>query len=265
MRRLVVCVAVLVLCVANQAVFGQDEEASALAKATQNPVADLISLPLQSNFNTGVGGKDDLQYVLNVQPVIPTGISEDWNLINRLILPVMYQPEITPGVGKEWGLGNSVYQGFISPKEAKSVVWGVGPVVQIPTSTDDQLFGLGEWGLGPTLVALVMPGPWVIGSTIYNVWSVESSDVNLFLWQYFINYNFPNGAYLTSAPIITANWEADSDQRWTVPFGIGAGKVFKIGKQPINSSLQAYYNVEKPDLTGADWQIRLQFQLLFPK
>jgi hypothetical protein len=152
-----------------------------LAKQTQNPVANLISLPLQSNFNTGVGPEDGLQYILNVQPVVPTSIGQNWNLINRIILPVMYQPMLAPGVGEEWGLGNTVYQGFISPKKAATVTWGIGPVVQVPTSTDDQLFGLSEWGLGPTIVVLVMPGSWVVGSTVYNIWSVESDDINLFL------------------------------------------------------------------------------------
>ena len=89
--------------------------------------------------------------------------------------------------------------------------------------------------------------------------------MNKFLWQYFVNYNFDSGAYLTSAPIITADWNADSSQRWTVPFGLGAGKILRVGGAPVNTSLHAYYNVEKPDLMGADWQIRFQVQFLFPK
>ncbi len=112
-----------------------------------------------------------------------------------------------------------------------------------------------------------MKGPWVIGSLFSNVWSIGGSsdeDINLFTWQYFINYNMSEGWYLTSAPIITANWEADSDDRWTVPFGAGIGKIFKIGKQPMNAQVSAYYNAEKPEF-GADWQLRLQLQFLFPK
>jgi len=114
---------------------------------------------------------------------------------------------------------------------------------------------------------LAMPGRWVVGSLFSNVWSFAGSgdqDVNNFTWQYFINYNMANQWYLTSAPIITANWEADSGNRWTVPFGGGVGKIFKIGEQPINAQVTAYYNVEKPDY-GADWQLRLQLQFLFPK
>ncbi len=85
------------------------------------------------------------------------------------------------------------------------------------------------------------------------------------LIQYFINYNFPSGWYLTSAPINTANWEADAGDKWTVPLGGGAGKVFRLGSQPINANAQAYYNAVTPDDFGADWQFRFQLQLLFPK
>ena len=110
-----------------------------------------------------------------------------------------------------------------------------------------------------------MRGPWVVGSLFSNVWSFTGdTEVNLFTWQYFVNYNLDDGLYLTSAPLITANWEADSDNTWTIPFGGGVGKIFRIGKQPINSSISAYYNVEKPDF-GAEWQLRLQVQFLFPK
>ena len=114
-----------------------------------------------------------------------------------------------------------------------------------------------------------MPGQWVVGGLVNNIWSVGGDeslpDVNQMTLQYFVNYNFPCGLYLTSAPIITANWEADTDNRWTVPFGGGVGKVFRLGSQPINSSLQAYYNVVSPDDAGADWQLRIQVQLLFPR
>ncbi len=113
-----------------------------------------------------------------------------------------------------------------------------------------------------------MPGSWVIGALASNVWSVagddDRADVNSFLGQYFINYNYPSGWYLTSAPIITANWEADSGEKWTVPFGGGIGKVFRIGKQPMNINTQVFYNVQRPT-NGARWQWRFQIQLLFPK
>ena len=133
-------------------------------------------------------------------------------------------------------------------------------------ATDDAL-GADKWGAGASAVFLTTPGNWVIGSLFSNIWSVGGSgeqDINLFTWQYFVNYNLPNAWYLTTAPIITANWEADNDNKWTIPIGGGFGKVFKIGKQPINAQVSAYKNVETPDL-GAEWQLRLQLQFLFPK
>jgi hypothetical protein len=181
-----------------------------------------------------------------------------------------------------YGLGDIVFTAFFSPKESGKLTWGVGPVIQFPTATDDSL-GTNKWSAGVSAVLLTMPGKWVIGSLLSNIWSIggsgdiqvnvippdtwtprNESDVNLFTWQYFINYNLSKGWYLTSAPIITANWEADSGNRWTIPFGGGFGKLFKIGKQPINGQVQAFYNVAKPD-NGADWQLRLQLQFLFPK
>ena len=245
----------------------QEADASDLAKKTQNPVSDLISVPFQSNFNFGVGPDDDMQYVLNIQPVIPVKISEDWNLINRTIVPLIYQPTLAPGVGDEFGLGDIQYQGYFSPRNPGKWIWGAGPILTFPTASDDSL-GSEEWSAGPGLVALTMPGHWVVGGLINNVWSYGGwgdQDVNQMLIQPIINYNLPKGWYLTSVPIITANWEASSDDRWTVPVGGGGGKVFTIGKQPINTQLQAFFNVESPDAAGADWQLRFQFQLLFPK
>lgn len=247
--------------------FGQETSDTDLAKKTQNPLSDLISVPFQNNFNFGVGPGDDLQYVLNIQPVYPMRLTDNWNLINRVIAPIIYQPELAPGIGKEFGLGDIVYQGFFSPAKAGKMIWGARPVISFPTATDEVL-GTEKWSLGPTAVALTVKGPWVIGALAYNLWSVDGDDdredVNFLLFQYFINYNFPNGTYLTSAPIITADWEADSDDRWTIPLGLGVGKVFRVGKQPINCSAAAYYNIEHPD-NGPEWQLRIQIQLLFPK
>ena len=235
-------------------------EQSDLAEQAQNPIANLISLPLQNNTNFNVGPDDRNQNILNIQPVYPFSIGDDWNVITRTILPVMSQP-LADG-DRQNGLGDTSFTAFFSPKDSAKLTWGVGPVVLIPTSTDDSL-GAGNWGGGLSAVFLGMPGNWVVGSLFSNVWA---QDVNLFTWQAIINYNIPNGngLYLTSVPIMTANWEADSDNRWTIPVGGGVGKVFKIGKQPVNGQVSAYYNVEKPKF-GADWQLRLQLQFMFPK
>lgn len=265
-RSLVSVLMLAVLLVVPGSMVAQEEAASDLAKASQNPVGDLISLPFQNNTNFGVGPKDAVQNVLNIQPVYPLNLGK-LNLINRLILPVVYQTEAVAGQGSTFGLGDTSYTAFFSPAEAGKFIWGMGPSLLIPTATDD-ILGTDRWSAGPGLVGLVMPGSWVVGALLQNVWSFagddDRGDVNQLLFQYFLNYNKPNGWYYTSAPIITANWEADSGNRWTVPIGGGIGKVYRIGKRPVNANVQAYYNVEKPEF-AADWSIRVQMVLLFPK
>jgi len=239
-----------------------------LARAAQNPVASMISLPFQNNSNFNFGPQEKTQNVMNIQPVLPFELNDEWNLITRTILPVVSQPGFSPGQDRENGIGDTLFTAFLSPKDSGEWIWGAGPVLLLPTSSDDRL-GAGEWGAGPSAVFLTMQGPWVIGSLFSNVWSFSHDDnddkVNAFTWQYFINYNLDDGWYLTTAPIITANWEADSDNKWTIPLGGGVGRVFRVGKQNINTSVQAYYNVETPDDFGADWQLRMQLQFLFPK
>ncbi len=245
----------------------QAQDTEALAKKVQNPVASLISVPFQNNFNFGVGPDNDLQYNLNIQPVLPIKLDDDWNLISRTVLPLIYQPVLAPGVGDVFGLGDIQEQLYLSPGKASSFIWGAGPVFQFPSATNVAL-GTGKWAAGPGGVALVVKGPWVVGALANNIWSIGEdngrTDVDLLTIQPFINYNFPGGWYLTSSPIITANWVADSDNRWTVPIGGGVGKIFRIGAQPMNAQLAAYDNVVTPD-GGPDWQIRFQIQFLFPK
>ena len=243
---------------------GDTDEAD-LARAAQNPVADMISLPFQNNFL--FDSAFDSVWNLNIQPVIPFSLNDDWNLITRTIFPVLYT-EDQPQMFDSFGLGDINTSLFFSPKKpTNGVIWGIGPVFSFPSATDD-LFGSGQWSAGPSVVALTMRGPWVFGAIANNLFSIAGDsnrdDVNSFLIQPFVNYNMDDGWYLTSAPIITANWEADSDSRWTVPLGGGVGRVFSIGQQPVNTSLQGYYNVEHPS-GGPEWGLRLQFQLLFPK
>ena len=245
----------------------QAQDTEALAKKVQNPVASLISVPFQNNFNFGVGPDSDLQYNLNIQPVLPIKLDDDWNLISRTVLPLIYQPVLAAGVGDVFGLGDIQEQLYLSPGKASSFIWGAGPVFQFPSATNVAL-GTGKWAAGPGGVALVVKGPWVVGALANNIWSIGEdngrTDVDLLTIQPFINYNFPGGWYLTSSPIITANWVADSDNRWTVPIGGGVGKIFRIGAQPMNAQLAAYDNVVTPD-GGPYWQIRFQIQFLFPK
>ena len=243
--------------------------AEELAKLAQNPVGNLISLPFQNNTNLNFGPEKGTQNILNIQPVVPISISREWNIITRTIVPVIWNPSLGPGIESKDGVGDTVFTAFLSPANPGHLIWGVGPVVQIPTNSSSEL-GNKNWGLGPSFVVLHLEhdDPWVYGVLVNNIWSVTSNkqggSYNNGLVQPFLNYNFRDGLYLTSAPILTVDWKADSGQRWTVPIGGGVGKIFHVGKLPVNTQLSAYYNVVRPDLE-ANWQIRAQVQLMFPE
>lgn len=272
---------------------GQDQAAQAeedLAKQAQNPIANIISLPFQNNTSFKVGDLDRTQNVLNVQPVIPITLGSRVNLITRTIIPILYQPDIFSPTASTTGLGDINASFMFSPSRASKVTWGVGPIIYFPTATDSAL-GSGRWSLGPSFVALTMPGNWVIGGLVNNAWSVGEADegeadINSFLFQYFVNYNMANGWYLTSAPIWTANWEAEPGNRWIIPMGGGFGRIFRIGSQNFNGQFQAFYNVKTIDpgtlgpgtpqivppgglppeySSSSSWSIRFQLQMLFPK
>jgi hypothetical protein len=241
------------------------DNADALRKAAQNPVASLISVPIQENWNFGIQPGDRVQNVLNIQPVIPIGVAKDWNLIIRWITPVIYQP-----VGTEtgyYGLGDMQPAFFFSPKRSK-VIWGIGPQLLLPTATKTGILGQGKFGMGPTAVVLIQPGKWTLGALVNNVWSVaghsDLPDVNQVLLQYFINYNLIQGWFLTWQPTLTANWETSNGGRWVVPMGGGIGRIMKLGPQPVNVGLQFYGNAVHPP-NGSPWTMRLSIALLYPK
>lgn len=244
-----------------------------LAAKTQNPVGAMYSLPLKFTFDYGADNGE--ASFLNIQPVIPVTVG-DWNLINRIIAPLIHidgqifgLPEIPnplPGDSAS-GLGDINYSLFVSPASPGKVIWGVGPSLMMDTATDDQL-GSGKWSTGATGVVLVQPKPWSLGLLGRQLWSFagdsDRDSVNQLLLEPFVNYNLDNGWYLISDMIITANWQADSGNTWTVPLGGGFGKMFEIGGQKMNTKLEAYYNVEKPD--GApDWSFSWTLQFLFPR
>ena len=150
------------------------------------------------------------------------------------------------------------------------MICGAGPVLQFPSATDGRKLGTQKWSAGPAVVGLTMSGKWVVGGLVNNLWSFagdsDREDVNLMTAQPFVNYNFPKGWYVSTAPIITANREADGDDTWTVPMGGGGRRLIRIGKLPINLQAQVYDNVVKPDdAPTADWTLRLQVQFRFPK
>lgn len=252
------------------------QEGDALAKAAQNPVAAMISLPFQNNTFFGVGPHGDTANVLDIQPVVPIAAG-DWNIISRTIVPVIYVQDLAPGLGEiandpqgsdgSFGLGDVNQSFYFSPAKPGAVIWGIGPSITVPTATDDSI-GSEKWSAGPAAVALTMPGNWVVGTLVRQLWSFagegDRQDVSQLLVQPFVNYNLPGGWYAVSSPVITANWEADSADTWTVPVGGGMGKIFHLGGQAMNAQLQSFYNVASPQY-GPDWSLRFQLQFLFAK
>jgi len=241
-------------------------DAGALAKASQNPVANLIQVPFENNSNFNAGPDDKVLNVLNVKPVVPVKLGEEWTLINRAIVPIISQPGVDgTSVGRKNGIGDTVYQGFFTPTKPGKVIWGIGPEVQLPTHSNSRL-GNNRWAAGPAAVVLMMPGHWVVGGLASQIWDITDSgdeDISLLTLQPFANYNFGGGWYVSSAPVITADWEADGEQ-WTVPLGGGVGRVMHLGKQAVNLKAAVYGNVIKPD-GGPDYNVQLSLTLMFPE
>ena len=236
-----------------------------LAKKSQNPIGDIISLPFVSKFAFGAGEEDAFSYTLELKPVYPVKIGSV-NMINRLIVPIVYQEEMTDGLGDEFGLGDITYQAFFSPADGGDVTWGLGPAFILPTNTDDKL-GNDKLSMGPAFVALAKPGNWLYGGLVQHFWDVagdsDAAHVNVTSAQIFLNYNFPD-FYLTTSPTFQYNWYGDSGEKWTVPLGGGIGKLVMFGKLPVDFKLTAYYNVEAPD-NAPDWYTEFQVKFLFPK
>lgn len=277
------------LAIGQQAQPAGANSAEDLQKATQNPVASLISVPIQNNSNFGIGPYDRTQNVLNIQPVIPVKLTPDLNLIVRWIAPIIYQPApgtadlqvygINKGTPAYFaaldvqqhaaigGFGDMTPTFFFSSSKPHKVILGAGPVFVLPTATS-KVLGQGKFSIGPSVVAMVQPGHWTVGTLVNNAWSVAGdssrSDVNQMTLQYFVNYNLQKGWYLSSAPIIAANWKGSSGNVWTVPFGGGVGRVTRLGFQPVNISAQFYGNAAYPT-SGSPWSMRLAIAFLFPK
>jgi len=247
---------------ANPPALQAQQTADELAQKAANPIANLISVPFQNNTDFGLGPYDRSRNVLNIQPVIPLA---DGKIITRTIVPFAWLPDVTAESGSSSsGLGDVVLTVFYVPSGG-ATMWGLGPVMEFPTGGSSR--GSEKWSIGPSFVALKTNGPWTLGILANNVWSFagaeDRSSVNRGLLQYFIVRQMGNGWYLNTAPINTANWKAESGQKWLVPLGGGGGKLVFLGKLPVNLQSQAYYNVVKPDF-GPDWQLRFQVQVLLP-
>lgn len=244
------------------------QDTEALAKQLANPIASLSSVPLQLNYDDGIGPFDDGdKFTLNVQPVIPVSISEDWNMISRTIIPIASQQDIFPGAGSQFGLGDTVQSLFFSPKDltADGWTWGVGPALLIPTATDD-LLGSEKWGAGPTAVALRQTkSGWTYGALANHLWSFagedKRADINATYLQPFVAKSLGKGRTASVALESTYDWEGG---QWTVPINAGYSKVSRIGKQLVSYQGGVRYYIEAPD-SGAEWGLRFTFTLLFPK
>lgn len=250
---------------ASRPMSAQEVDTSDLAKQTQNPVADLVAIPFQSNFNNGGDLEDRTFYNLNVQPVIPFSVSESWKLIARTIIPFDSFPQ--PGSTRSTGFGDIQEQLFFTPAKSGKLIWGLGPVLSFPTATARPVES-GSWAVGPGLVLVKNVGPFVLGGLFSQYWNFADTGgdpkTNLFVMQPFVNFNFGKGWALGFAPLITANWDAESGNEWTVPLGIGVSRTTVFNRRPMTLGIQYYYNVARPDGSGAS-QLRFIISLLYPQ
>ena len=261
----------------------QVDDPGALAQAAQNPLASVISAPLQWNSNFGMGSESRTQNVILFQPVWPFSVG-GLTLITRHILPIINQPALSgdgptfgpvplpPGrpvedFDRTTGLGDYTGTFWLSPPGSGSLTWGLGATVLFPTATKPA-FGADKWGAGPSVVVVWTPGSWVTAIVLSNTWSFagneERADVNQLYSQLVANLNLGSGWYVTSAPVITANWNAEGGDRWTVPLGGGAGRIFKIGSLPNDLRAQAFGYIAKPE-NGPSWTLQVQWKVMFIK
>jgi hypothetical protein len=241
-------------------------DSAELAKELSNPVASLISVPFQFNYDTGFGPKDADKLTLNIQPVIPIPLNEDWNLIVRTIVPIVYQDSIADGIDSKFGLGDAVQSFFFSPKAptAGGWIWGAGPVFLWPTATDDSL-GAREWGAGPTAVLLKQDHGFTYGILANHIWSYASAggsnEVNATFVQPFITYTWPTATTIGINTESTYDW---TSSQWNVPINLFVSQIVKFGKQPVQFSVGPRYYAESPD-GGPEWGVRFTVTFLFPK
>lgn len=239
------------------------QDADQLAKQTQNPVSSLISLPLQGNWDFGIGDRDATGTLLNIQPVMPFGISDSTNVILRVIMPLTSQP--SDDGTRINGLGDVLATAFFSPADAGGIIWGVGPVFLLPAATNNVL-GSEKFGIGPSAVALTQPGNWTIGTLFNHIWSVSGAndrrDVNQTYLQPFANYNLGNGVSAGLSLEASANWEADDT--WTAPLLMSVSKVTLLGKRPVNFAVAAGPTLGGPE-HGASWRFRMSATFLYPR
>lgn len=236
-----------------------------LAKQLANPVASLISVPFQNNFDFNVGPWEGFKYSLNIQPVVPISISEDWNLISRTIIPIISQSDVNANGKDVFGMGDIVQSVFFSPKEPSKngLIWGFGPIFLIPTATDDHL-GADKWATGPNAVFLKVKGQWTYGALINHLWSFAGSgnnDINASFFQPFVTYATPDGASYSIASENTQSWNNDIFGGFV---GVYYSKIVNLGDQltQLGGGPKVFYG-NNP--FNPDWGIRVNMILLYPK
>ena len=245
-----------------------DVDVGEVAKQTQNPVADLISVPLKFDYNSNLGPTEaGNQTVLTIEPVIPFHISSDWNLISRTLIPVIREQNVPPGSSTHQGLGDTTQQFYFSPKKPTDSgwIWGVGPQVQLPTGSDR--FTAGLWGAGPTAVVLKQEHGWTLGALVNQMWSVSSdsqrSSYSNFFVQPFVSYTFKTYTNISLNTESTYDWKTS---QWSVPINLDVAQIFKIGGQLLNLEAGVRYWVDTPDGVGPkDLGYRITLTLLFPE
>jgi hypothetical protein len=244
-----------------------DDDPQELAKKLSNPIASMISIPFQFNYDRGYGTDDGEKAYVNVQPVIPFSLSDDWNLISRTILPVAWQNDVAGPSGDQFGLGDITQSLFFSPKapSASGIIWGVGPVFLFPTATDS-LLGSEKWGAGPTAVALKQFDGWTVGMLANHIWSFagddDRTDVSSTYMQPFISYTTPDAWTFTLNTESSYNWEAED---WSVPVNFTVSKIVKLDKVPVSLTAGVRYWADSPAGGPEGWGFRTGITLLFPK
>ncbi|MGA3315309.1 MAG: hypothetical protein ABSC64_02590 [Candidatus Korobacteraceae bacterium] len=241
-----------------------------LRDLARNPVGDAIKVPFVENINFGAGPYDRTSNSLQIQPVIPWHISQNWLLVPRIVATaVAYEPDVAQTHGGTTGSGDTVATFFFAPFHAGKLIWAVGPSLLIPTATARKL-GTGKWDMGPSAALLVEPDWGFAGVVVQNIWSLPGhssrATVNQIQIETSLSYNLPHGWYLVTAPTINADWRQATGQRWLVPFGGGAGRTFNIRNQAVDSNVALYYNAIRPaSRLFPRWQLSLQLTLIYPK